>query len=376
MAGTGTATVAYYSDARYEGGAEKYIELLAGHLDRDRYAPAVIVAANETLEGFKARLKERGLPVHEAVGHPLSPGGFKSLSGILREVGPAILHMNLPGPFDSCYGLVAPASRMAGVKNVVATEHLPMVPSFARARLLRRLSGRFIDRVITVSSDNRSHLMRNHGVREDKIRVVYNGIPEPREAVPAESLERLRDGGERFVVLIVGSLEHRKGHSILFEAMRDLPSNVVLAVAGEGESEDEYRIKVRQLGLEERVSFLGFRDDVPSLMSAADLLAVPSVLDATPYTLLEALAAGLPVVASRVFGIPELVRHGVTGMLVEPGDSKALARTIRMIMEDRALMEKMSGESRRVFLSDFRIDRSVEATMAVYDELVIPGGTG
>jgi glycosyltransferase involved in cell wall biosynthesis len=169
---------------------------------------------------------------------------------------------------------------------------------------------------------------------------------------------------------MVGSLEERKGHARAFDALASLPGSVKLLVAGAGDGERALRAKVASLGLERRVYFLGYRDDVDALLSECDALVLPSTLEATPYVVIEAMASGLPVVASNVYGIPEIVRDGETGILVDPLAEDALVRAISALARDRALGARMGRAARKRYEEIFRIERCVEETQAIYRDLL------
>ncbi|MBN2071289.1 MAG: glycosyltransferase family 4 protein [Candidatus Krumholzibacteriota bacterium] len=359
--------VAFFCDAPYTGGAEKYIFLLASHLDPARFESHVIINNDEGLKRLRSWLEDSGIKV-SSLGYtpPFSPGNARKLYRILRKYPADIFHINLPGSYDAGYGLAAPVARLAGVGKVVSTEHLPMFPAFTKGMLLKSITSRSIDRVITVSEDNRRHLERNHHIPSDKIEVIYNGID---RAVPdGETIKAIQD--DIFEVTIIGALHKRKGHLVLFEAIAKLPRGVRLTVAGEGEMEKEYREYVESAGIGDRVEFIGHSDDIMGLLSRTDLLAVPSTLEATPYVIIEAMSLGVPVVASDIFGIPELVSDGETGLLVDEGDSGRLAESVERLMSDRELLERMSKRSLEVFKERFTIERSVSLTSRLYEALV------
>ncbi|MBN1164763.1 MAG: glycosyltransferase family 4 protein [Candidatus Krumholzibacteriota bacterium] len=371
MTEAGPISISYFSDAPYTGGAEKYLHLLASHLDRDHFAPSLIIYGSTGLRRLESWMREDRIPVYEIPAPSLySPAAAASLKRLLARLKPDILHLNLPGPFDARYSLVAPLARLSGVRHIVSTEHLPMVPSFLKSRILKGFASRSIDTIVTVSQDNQNHLVKNHGIDPAKIRVIHNGIPDPGKVEKLDLKSGTRHRGDTFLLVIAGSLQRRKGHQILFEALKKLPAEIVLAVAGAGEMEAGYRKTVSDFTLEDRVRFLGQREDIPAILAGADLLVLPSLLDATPYVLIEALAAGLPVVASRIFGIPELVRDNQTGILIDPGNSGELAGAILRLYRDGALREGMRRASRSFFESSFRIDLSVSKTTSVYRELL------
>jgi glycosyltransferase involved in cell wall biosynthesis len=365
------ARVVYFSDAGWVGGAERYLYLLATNLERTEFEPSVVVNGAARLEGLAAPLERAGVPVHAAsLNLPYSPAGIVGFISLLRRLRPSILHCNLPGPWDSQYSLVAPLARIAGVRHVVSTEHLPMVPPFAKGRLFKSLGTLSIERIITVSDDNVRYLTGSHHIRRDKIRVVRIGTPEPLRGTSADIRRELHCAAGDFLCAMVGSLEERKGHGTAFEALRATDVGVKLLVVGSGEREGEYRAKAAALGLAERVHFLGYRTDVDDLLRECDVLLCPSTLEATPYVVLEAMAASLPVIASRLYGIPEIVLDGTTGILFDPPSGRDLAAAIDSLFRDRRLGARMGEAGRRRWEESFRLGRCIAETQAIYREVL------
>ena len=367
----GPARVAYFSDAPWAGGAERYLHLLASNLPRDEFSPCLVVDDAGRLETLCSWMRDSGVPVHEAaISFPPGARSAARFVRTLRGLDVSILHCNMPGPWGSLYGFAAPLAKLAGARGVVSTEHLPMIPPFAKGALLKRIGGAFIDRVLTVSEDNARWLRERHRVPARKIRVVRIGIPDPEAANGASVRSALGFGGGDFVCLMAGSLEERKGHRFAFEALSRLPARVKLVVAGAGESGETLRERAAALGIAERIRFLGFRGDIFALLGACDVLLVPSLLEATPYVIVEAMALARPVVASRIFGIPELVADGRTGMLVEPGSVDALVRAIGELESDSELAARLGEAGRGSFEREFRVERCVAETVSIYREIL------
>lgn len=364
--------VLFFSDAAYEGGAERYLSLLGPGLDTERFDARLVIASGARLSSLAEAFAGNGLPVYETgrIGSRRGAANFRRLVGRLD---PALVHINKPGPFDALYGLVAPFSRLAGARHVVSTEHLPMVRPFAKSRLLRRFADPFVERVLTVSEDNRGHLARLHGVDPARVRVVHIGIPDPGSSASTAFPVETGVPPGTFVALAVGALEERKGHRFAIDAISRLRSNAHLAIAGAGEERSRLAARAAAGGIEERVHLLGHRRDVPALLAAAGCLVLSSTLEATPYVVVEAMAAGVPVVASDVYGLPELVEDGKTGILVPPGDPSALAAAIDALATDPERRGCMGAAARRRYEERFTLERHVRAVVSVYDE-VLGGG--
>jgi glycosyltransferase involved in cell wall biosynthesis len=371
MRGKETHGIVYFSDAPWFGGAEKYLLLLASGLNRDEFSPELVMNRNPALASFASAMAGAGIPVHEvSLDLPRSPAGIPGFISLLRRLRPSILHCNLPGPWGAQYSLVAPLARLAGVRHVVTTEHLPMVPPFAKGRLLRGFGSRWVECVITVSENNVDYLVKGHAVPRRKIRVVRIGIPEPVRGASARVREGLGIPADDLLCAMIGSIEERKGHAAAFEAIAAIPDGVQLLVAGTGPEERALRDRAAGLGLERRVHFLGYRDDVDAILAECDALLITSTLEATPYVIIEAMAAGRPVVAGNVYGVPELVRDGETGILVDPRDVREIARAISVLAESHDRRARMGAAGRKRYEQMFRIERCVGETQSIYRDLL------
>ncbi|MEP7273159.1 MAG: glycosyltransferase family 4 protein [Acidobacteriota bacterium] len=244
---------------------------------------------------------------------------------------------------------------------------------------LDQLCTRLSHRVIAVSEHTAEHMIAEEDAPPEKIRTILNGIDFDRVRLSGpDAVKRIRaefDAEDAYILLICARMHPEKGYEYLFDAMPRIRSRtdrrVILLVAGRGTFEAEYRTRVRDLGCEEDVKFIGFRKDVPDLMAAADLVVLPSVAEAFGLVLTEALYLGTPVVASRVGGIPEIVNDGVDGVLVPPENSEALADAIIDLLHDPARRTQMSGAGRAKVVEKFQFDKMVRSYEAVYEELLI-----
>mgnify|MGYP001254024940 CR=1 FL=1 len=241
---------------------------------------------------------------------------------------------------------------------------------------LNRRICRCMDVVIAVSEDIAAKLERA-GVDRKKIRVVYNGVGS--EFSPRDRQMARRELGlpeSRFIVIFVGLLVPVKGVEFLLEALPLLnDSNVYCVLVGDGVSQSELEAKARDLGIAEQVQFVGRRaaSEVPLWISSADVLALPSLSEGRPNVVLEAQACGIPVVATRVGGTPELVRDGQTGLLVEPGSAASMARGLGRLLGDAPFRDSI-GRAGRAMVEEG--DSTWEASAAkvhdIYREL-LPG---
>jgi glycosyltransferase involved in cell wall biosynthesis len=371
--------IMYFSDAPYFGGAEKYLELLISGLDKTTYTPCVITSMGAQLEGFRERLREQGIQTAEAVlGGPYDLRGYRDFFTLVRRFKPDLLHINLAGSYDAQASLVAPLAKAAGCRRVVTTEHLAMIPRLWKRHAAKRAASRFIDRVISITHSNVEYLTRTHGLVRSKIVVIHNGVDIQRldSTEPAGLRSELGLEAGTFVFAVVGMLTERKGHVFLLDALAKLdsgrPAAAVLAVIGDGEEMDRLQSRSEELGIDDRVFFLGHRDNVAGLLKEIDCLVVPSLMEGMPFVILEAMVASKPVIASRIYGIPEAILEGETGILVEPRDARSLCAAMRSLVEDPAHGKSMGVLGRQRVCRHFALQKMVDSVSKVY-ELALSG---
>ena len=352
------------------GGAQKALARLLARLDRRRFEPAVACLYN----GDKAvaqEIRRLGIPVTDlGLTAPWRGDGLWRLYRLLRRERPAILHTwlfhaNVPGRV---------LGRLARVPLIISAERTLGMESQMRYRL-NRLTAPLADRVICVSQAVADFAAQTIGIAPDKLVVIPNGVPladfAPGERAPARA--RLGLPASAFVVGMVGRLEPVKGVPDLLAAFARLPSRhpeTLLLLVGAGSQQRPLESLARRRGLGQRVRFLGHREDVAALLPALDLLALSSHWEGMPNAVLEAMAAGLPVVATAVGGAPEVVVDGVTGLLVPPRDPQALAQAIAGLLSDPERRRRMGRAGRERAAAHFRVEQMVERTERLYRDLI------
>jgi glycosyltransferase involved in cell wall biosynthesis len=234
-------------------------------------------------------------------------------------------------------------------------------------------------RVIAVSQHTADHLVQVEHAPVEKVRVIHNGIDFDRVRVsspdaPARVRAELGAVG-RLVVLIAARLHPEKGYESLLAAFARVVGGVpgtVLLIAGTGPLESHYRRLAADHSLGDSVRFLGFRRDLPDIISAADIVVLPSLAEAFGLAAAEALYLGTPVVASRVGGLPEIVDDEIDGLLVPPNQPPALAEALVRLLTQPDLRARLAGRGRQKVAERFSFQAMVRAYERVYDEL----GTG
>ncbi len=245
-----------------------------------------------------------------------------------------------------------------------------------KRRFICRVLGRFTDLSLAVSRGVRDYLVAQGGLNPAKVRVVANGVDIAAIAAarPGAAVRRELGLPEGVPVIgLVGRLDHwGKGHQELFAAMASLMARhpVCALIVGGGRRIDEVRALAAGLGLADAVHFLGERHDVPDLLNAMDIFVLPSYSEGLSLALLEAMAAGLPVVATAVGGTPEVVTDGDNGLLIPPRDAGALAGALERLLTDPALARHLGANARAQVREHFSLDRLGWEINAMYGELV------
>jgi glycosyltransferase involved in cell wall biosynthesis len=268
-----------------------------------------------------------------------------------------------------------PVARLAGAVIVVASIRDTGDLLTGVQRRLLKLVCRLADCVLVNAEAIRENLIEQ-GYDPSNIVVIRNGITLPKASGKERSAALRRELGiplSARVVAVFSRLNRMKGVQYFLDAAMVLAGrfpDVHFLVVGDGGSKTELEEHARGLGLGQRIVFTGFRGDVPDLLSEAAISVLPSLSEGTSNTLLESMAAGIPVVATRVGGNPEVVEDGVSGLLVPPRDSAALAAAMARLLEDPDLALRLGRAGMRRVSELFSIDGSVHQTEHLYQRLV------
>lgn len=341
------------------GGAESHLLALAGgQAARGLTVDIAYLRGDPAREQAFALRGVRALRVGPGRRRP-GPLALVSLVRLLARGRYDVLHAHLV----EAELLTALALLVAPGRRFVVTKHNDD-PFWHRApvRQIARWVARRADRVIGISE----HVARAFvqlGLPAATMRAVHYGLDPASPGDRAAARAALGLPPDAPVVGTVGRLVPQKGHDLLVAALAHLPPDVHLAIIGEGERRDALLQQARTLGLDDRVHLAGWRPDAAALMAAFDLFALPSRWEGFGLVLLEAMAQSLPVVASRVSAIPEIVIDGETGRMVPPDDVPALAVALSHVL---ASPGRLGANGRRRLEQCFTVDRMVDATLAAY----------
>jgi glycosyltransferase involved in cell wall biosynthesis len=367
---TGRVRVLLVIDELDIGGTDQQIVELVRRLPRDRFVPLVCCFRH----GRKAEEIERlGVRVaHLPKRWRVDPGFVRRLARLMRRERIDIVHTFLIGA--NLWGRLA--ALLAGVPTIVASERNVDVWEEPVKRHLGRALAVPTHRLVANAEAVRSYLI-GRGLDASRVVTIRNGVDVERFQAPldvAALRKALGFGPDDVVAIVVARLEPQKGHDTVVEAaarLRERFPQLHFLFVGGGSRQTSLPALVAHKGLSDRILFTGFRTDSADLMRAADLSILVSTKEGLSNTLLESLAAGLPVIASRVGGNAEVVSPDV-GFLVPPEDPAALSDAIGRLVADRPLAARMSASGRARAEHEFSVGRMVADTVALYDSVDRP----
>jgi len=348
------------------GGAQVHVRDMAAAM-RENGHGAIIICGPGGI--FTAELTERGLPFRCLPNlvrpiHPIKDAlALVELRAALREWQPDLVSLHS----SKTRLLGGIAARMSGTPALATVHGWPFADGTADSRrrfyvFYERQAARMAAAVVTVSHYDKDLAERHRVGTRGGITVIHNGMPDD---------ARQRDHGRTsgpVRLLMIGRHSPQKDQPTLFRALaklRDQPWTIDLV--GTGPHQDRHEAMVRELGLAQRVTFLGYRNDVPNLMATADVYSLASNWEGLPRSIIEAMRAGLPTVASDVGGNREMIVEDETGYLAPRGDAETLARHLAVLIGDPRKRRLLGANARRRFEEHFSFETMFGRTLAVYE---------
>jgi glycosyltransferase involved in cell wall biosynthesis len=331
------------------GGAEKCALQLATSLDREVFAPQICCLKEA---GPLARSLPHDVPCHcDVLNHKYDVRILSRLTRLFREESPHVVLTVGAGDKMFWGRLAAARARVPVIASALHSTGWPDSIGFLNRRL-----NPLNDAFVALSKSHARHLVRKEHLSESRVHIVPNGVDtdsfSPRPA--REDLRHeLRLGSEAPVIGIVARLGVEKNHDMLFNAAGGILQKCPAArflIVGDGPERSRLEGLARQLGIAEAVRFLGARRDVADLYNLMDVCVLTSRMEALPLCILEALASGVPVVATNVGSVPELIAHARHGFLVEPSDKRRLAAYVVDLLKDPAKRREMGAAGREFVL--------------------------
>jgi glycosyltransferase involved in cell wall biosynthesis len=356
-------------------GAERLVVHLLEYIDRERFAPVCICLANPVGSHLEARVQQLGIPLYFlGIGDKMRLKVLSRLDALFRQYRPAVVHTHL-GALNYAYPLMIRYRTPARVYTVhslaekdIGLRTSPMV----RALAFRYRIGGVVP--VAIAEEVRVSIQKVYGYTNPPL--IPNGIPTDEYAPNPDTRAQWRQAHgiepHATVVTHIGRFAVQKNHALLVEAFAQVHSDapLYLLLVGAGELEDAVREQVAGLGLQGRVRFLGVRADVADILRASDVFVLSSRWEGNPLSVMEAMAAGLPVVSTAVGGVPEPVRAGVTGLLVPAGDACSLAEAIAQLGCDPARRAAMGNAARQTARERFDVRVMSLAYATLYQQLL------
>lgn len=354
------------------GGAEVGLYTTLKNINRDKFDCRVVSieekgAVGEEIEkiGFRVvYLNEKARLFNLAL--------IGKIGRILDEEKPDILHTSLF--YANFLGRIA--AFFTRPKTIITEERSMYTEKRFYHVLIDKILSFFTDKIIVCSNSVLDFTVRQEGISRDKFYLIYNAVDAERFDIK-ESKDRLRMqygfSQDDFIVGSVGSLIPKKGHIYLLRSVLSLSAdipNLRVLIIGDGAIRDDLMQSPEALKLKNKIVFLGARRDIPELMKVMDIFVLPSLQEGFPRTLIEAMYSGLPVVASNLSGIPEIVINGQNGFLVPPRDSIAIRDRISDLYNQPELRDKFKTNARRTVETGFMPDYSIKRLEGLYEGLI------
>ncbi len=361
------------------GGLENGLVNIINRMPPDRYDHHIVCLTHAT--NFANRVQNPSVSVHQL--HKREGHDFRMYRRFLALVGslkPDIIHTRNFGTLEmQLLGLRR--WRAARVHGEHGRDMFDLHGDHKGYNRFRRFMSRFIDRYVTVSKDLQQWLIDTVGIDASKITQIYNGVDQQRfQPLREKRRERFPDplrGTDTVLFGTVGRLAAVKSQKTLVDAFADLcelrpeqRERLGLVLVGEGPMQDELEALVARRGIADRCWFAGDRDDVDRLLPELDVFVLPSLNEGISNTVLEAMASGLPVIATRVGGNPELVIDGENGFLIPVEDVDGLAVRMDELLRDSDLRQRMGSAGRSRIEDRFNWDHTVRAYTAIYESLL------
>ncbi len=345
------------------GGAERLSATICQNLNKGFVNPKVcgLYGGDGPLT---ESLNEGGIPYFSVKGETLKKRIFlKAIYDSIKREKISLIHVH--GFYQLLYCLLP--AKLAGVK-IVYTEHANFtIKRFKKYTLLASILPRFVHRITTVSNYLKNYFVQELMIPSSKINVIHNGIDIQKFRNLNVDYPKRNNG--RINIGTVGRLTEAKDHEGLLKALaiiHEIRDDFQLTIVGDGELRPFLESAVKELKIENHVSLLGSRDEIPRLLSTFDIFVLSSKREGFPIALLEAMACERPIIATTVGGIPEVIEDGVNGVLIPPENPVALAKAILGLLEDRPLIEDIAKRARKTVEGCFSMTGMIQSYQKLF----------
>jgi glycosyltransferase involved in cell wall biosynthesis len=367
------------------GGAERLMIPILKHLSRTHFDPFVCALQSKDGNPMAQEVRALGIPIHcLEMQHLRDWNALPRLIKYLNWIGADLVHTQLE--FANILGNIS--ARYLHLPSVCTIHVMPSLNVKTKSKLHQKLEWfvlkRFCDHVIAVAEEARQYHLQISGASSDRVSTIYNGIELSGFQELDREFERARVRAELGVpahadlLTTVAVLRPQKGIQYMIRALPTVlvsKPNTYYVVVGDGVHRDTLIEEANNAGVSNRVIFTGMRNDVIRLLTASDIFVLPTLTEALPTVLAEAMAAKIPIVASRVGGIPEMITDGQNGCLVESEDVAGLATACIDLLDHPEKRRAMGNEGWKIVHQQFNIERQVNKLEDLYLEQIRAYGT-
>jgi glycosyltransferase involved in cell wall biosynthesis len=349
------------------GGLQRVIVNICRTIDREKFDISVLCLRE--LGCFTDEVKALGIPVTLI---PQKNGtdylSFLKVADYFRSVKPDVIHTHNTQPFMD--GTIA--ALLTGVKRIIHTDHARSFPDKWRYMAIEWLMSQFAYKVVGVSEHTSQNLMKYEKISPKKIVTIPNGIDPVPFDITIDKIKKRKELGlpdDGPILGVAVRLSEQKGLTYLIKAMPEIIKKfptVSLLIAGDGPLKDTLIEETKHLGVQNNVYFLGMRHDTAELLKLFDLYVLPSIWEGLPMIILEAMAAGCPIIATDVGGVGAAVRDGVNGILIHPEEIHTLGQKVVQLLDDERTCGKFAFNTRTIFDEEFSAENMTKMYQQFY----------
>ena len=352
------------------GGLQQVVVNLCRTIDRDKFH--ITVLCLRALGPLAQEIEQLGIKV---ILLPQKEQGtdyfsFLKVAKILRTERIQVIHSHNTQPLvDGTLGALFSGKK----KKIIHTDHARQFPDQKRYMFAEWCMSLFVYKMVGVSEQTTANLRKYEKISAKKLMTIENGIDGNRFNISIDTEAKRKELGgpaDGPVIGVISRLEKVKGITYLLQAMPEILKKypqLTLLIVGDGSERGALEKESTHLGIQDSVVFTGSRFDIPEILQVLDVYALPSLSEGLPLGLLEAMAAGCPVIASCVGGIPKVVRNNVTAILVEPKNIKVLEHSVPELLSNKALQKVISGAAMKKFNKHFSAQKMTDNYSELYE---------
>jgi len=351
------------------GGAQVHVKHLSMYLKKSGHE-VTLLSGSET--PIFSELQQSGV-IYRKVPHLIRDirvlkdiKALMEMRRILKEIQPDLLavHSSKAGLLGRLAGWSLGIPTIFTAHGWAFTEGVPHKKRIFYS-LLEKIAGIVSAGIITVSNYDCQLAIQNKIISPEKIKVIHNGV------LDITKLKQVSQNKKQIQLIMIARFAEPKNHQVLVEVLSRLDTqDWNIRFVGEGPLKKEIELEVKEKNLSNKVIFLGNRDDIPEMLACSQIFILTSDWEGLPLSIIEAMRSGLPVIASNVGGVEELVQDGKTGFLIEKGNKKELMEKIKFLMENAELRNEMGLSGRKRYIEHFTFEKMAHETLAFYQTII------